>query len=62
MWDLVGNPEDQFSHDEAQLCSCTDWFVSDLDGNPEDRFCCDAAHLSTNSLHAVFFCSHIYDD
>ena len=21
MWDLVGNPEDRFSHNEAQICS-----------------------------------------
>ena len=23
MWDLVGIPEDRFSHNEAHICSCT---------------------------------------
>ena len=29
MWDLVGNPEDQFSHNEAQIHTLSVVLVSD---------------------------------
>ena len=50
MWDLVGNPEDRFSHNEVHiiffrnallsiLSSCAVRFLSDLARNPVGRFC-----------------------
>ena len=54
MSDLVGNPEDWFSHNEANifrnkplaiLCSCTAWFVLDLVGKPGARLSHDMAHF-----------------
>ena len=51
MWDLVGNPEDQFSHDEAQITQAcypdvevTSYLVKES-GNPEDRFSHDGANI-----------------
>ena len=58
MSDLVGNPEDRFSQNEAQLrifkplailCGCRAWFVWDLVGNPEDRFSQNEAQIVSNT-------------
>ena len=58
MSDQVGNPEDQFSQNEAHinhiqnelcyektLCGCTACFVLDLVKNLYDRFFLNAAHM-----------------
>ena len=50
MSDLVGNPEDRFSNNEAHL------LVLDLLGNLRDRFSCDKAQ--TEKLDFLMF--HIF--